>query len=56
MFEPQDNPNYDNLAAEASAMVASWVPDDWHDTSSANDTPQPEGDREQPPLLALPPA
>jgi len=56
MFEPEDNPNFDKLAAEASAMVASWVPDDWYDAGSSNDTPQSEGDREQPPLLALPPA
>jgi hypothetical protein len=34
MFEPKENPGYQKLANDARDMVASWLRNDWYESSS----------------------
>lgn len=33
MFQPKDNPGFEKLANEARDMVASWLRNDWYESS-----------------------
>ncbi|KAK4236822.1 hypothetical protein C8A03DRAFT_35250 [Achaetomium macrosporum] len=37
MFEPSENPDYQKLANEARDMIASWLRNDWYESSSADE-------------------
>lgn len=34
MFERQENPGYDQLAYDAKGMIASWLQNDWYESSA----------------------
>lgn len=36
MFELKDNPNYEKLVKDARDTVASWLRNDWYESSSAD--------------------
>ncbi|KAK4157085.1 hypothetical protein C8A00DRAFT_40452 [Chaetomidium leptoderma] len=36
MFEPRENPGFDKLASDARDMVASWLRNDWYESSAAD--------------------
>lgn len=41
MFERKLNPGYDKLAGDATNMIASWLKNEWYDTSSAGKIEEP---------------
>jgi len=34
MFEPKENPNYEKMSNEARDMIASWLNNDWYESSA----------------------
>jgi hypothetical protein len=41
MFEPKNNPNYEELLEDATEVIAGWLHNDWY-ASSSEDKPMIE--------------
>ena len=37
MFEPKENPGYNKMAHDAKDMIASWLKNDWYESSTSGD-------------------